>query len=117
MPKFKRNLTPIVKKTPLFFYAIPQHHGHFKLTLGFDRLSIRHMSELDKKKAELSFWEKVFFALFATVLGVSGWFSSNYKDADVALLIATSLVFLFTVVFLIVVYRKIKRIIDEIGEL
>ncbi|MCO6434091.1 hypothetical protein [Nitrosomonas nitrosa] len=75
------------------------------------------MSKLDKKKAELSFWEKVFFALFAAIFGVAGWFSSNYKDADVALLIATSLVFVFAILFLVVVYRKIKRIINEIGEL
>ena len=75
------------------------------------------MSELDKKKAELGFWEKVFFALFAVIFAVAGWFSSNYKDADVALLIATSVVFVFAILFVVVVYRKVKRIIDEIGEL
>ena len=44
------------------------------------------MGELDKKKAELGFWEKVFFALFAAI-------------------------------FVVVAYRKVKRIIVEIGEL
>ncbi len=75
------------------------------------------MSELDKKKAELGFWEKIFFALFAVIFGVAGWFSANYKDADAALLIATSLIFIFAIIFVVVAYRKVKRIIDEIGEL
>jgi len=45
---------------------------------------------LDGLKAELGFWEKIFFALFAAIFGMAGWFSSNYKDVDTALLIATS---------------------------
>ncbi|MDO9048422.1 MAG: hypothetical protein Q7U66_11900, partial [Methylobacter sp.] len=73
------------------------------------------MSELDKKKAELGFWEKIFFALFAAIFGMAGWFSSNYKDVDIALLIATSFVFVFAILFVIVAYQKVKKIINEIG--
>ena len=75
------------------------------------------MSELDKKKAELGFWEKVFFASFAAVFGLSGWFSSNYKDADIAFLFASSIAFIFAVLFVIIAYRKVQNVISEIGEL
>lgn len=42
------------------------------------------MRKLDKKKAELNFWEKIFFALFAAIFGIAGWFSANYKNVDAA---------------------------------
>ena len=75
------------------------------------------MSELDKKKAELGFWEKVFFASFAAIFGLSGWFSANYEKADMAFLIASSVAFIFAVMFVVVAYRKVQRVIQEIGEL
>ena len=75
------------------------------------------MSKLDKKKAQLSFWEKIFFASFAAVFGLAGWFSSNYKEADVAFLLASSVAFGFAVLFVIVAFRKVQKVINEIGEL
>ena len=79
------------KKTPIYNFPIPQHNGLVSnWLLGLISLVSDRMSELDKKKAELGFWEKVFFALFTAIFAVAGWFSSNYKDADVALLITDS---------------------------
>ncbi len=75
------------------------------------------MSELEKKKAELGFWEKVFFAAFAAMFGLSGWFSANYENANSAFLVASSIAFMFAIIFVIVAYRKVQRVIDEIGEL
>ena len=75
------------------------------------------MSELDKKKAELSFWEKIFFASFAAVFGLAGWFSANYKNTDMAFLFASSVAFVFAILFVIVAYRKVQKVINEIGDL
>ena len=75
------------------------------------------MSKLDKKKAELGFWEKIFFASFAAVFGLAGWFSSNYKDADTAFLLASSIAFVFAVLFVIIAFRKVQKVINEIGDL
>ncbi len=75
------------------------------------------MGELDKKRVELGFWEKVFFAGLAAVFGLAGWFSANYLTAGLAFLIASSVAFTFTLLFVVVSYRKVQRIIKEIGEL
>jgi len=75
------------------------------------------MSELDKKKAELAFWEKIFFALFATIVGLAGWFSSHYEKTTNVFLVASCIVFSFAIIFIIVSYIKVQRIIDDIGEL
>ena len=75
------------------------------------------MSELDKKKAELGFWEKIFFASFAAVFGLAGWFSSNYKNADTAFLFASTIAFIFAILFVVIAFRKVQRVIQEIGDL
>jgi uncharacterized membrane protein YsdA (DUF1294 family) len=96
--------------------------GQTPVTSIFNCIMLLHaialtMSELDKKKAELAFWEKVFFASFAAVFGLAGWFSANYKTADVAFLIASSVAFVFAVLVVIVTYRKVQNVIHELGGL
>jgi len=60
---------------------------------------------------------KSFFASFAAVFGLAGWFSANYKNADFAFLFASSIAFIFAILFVIVAYRKVQAIINEIGDL
>jgi len=66
------------------------------------------MSELDKKKAELAFWEKIFFSLFATIVGLAGWFSSHYENTSDVFVIASCIVFLFAIIFIIASYKKLR---------
>ena len=75
------------------------------------------MSELDMRKAELSFWEKLFFASFAAVFGLAGWFTANHEQAGVAFVIASSVAFACAAFMVIVSYRKVQTIIKEIGEI
>ena len=75
------------------------------------------MGELDKKKAELGFWEKIFFTSFAAVFGLAGWFSAHYKNSDFAFLFASSIAFIFSVLFVVIAYRKVQKIINELGDL
>ena len=75
------------------------------------------MSELEEKKAEIAFLEKLFFVGLAAMFAVVGWLATSYQTAEVWLLAVAGFSVLASAVVVLRVYRKIKVCIRELRDL
>ncbi len=74
------------------------------------------MPEIDRIKTEIAFHEKMFFAAVAGLLALIGWLASNYEDVAWWLVALGFFGILGAVGFGIDQYRRIKRLLVELGE-
>ena len=75
------------------------------------------MAQLDEKQLEIEFLQKQFFVSIAVLFALLGWMSTNYIHADILILSLAFIAFFFSVGFVVIVYKKIKLLIREVGEL
>ncbi|MFT7389129.1 MAG: hypothetical protein ACI8VC_002394 [Candidatus Endobugula sp.] len=74
------------------------------------------MPVLDKLKADIAFHEKLFFAALASIFALTGWMASHYTEGNNWLLLLAFVVTIFAGLFSVLQYRKIKQLIEELGE-
>jgi hypothetical protein len=74
------------------------------------------MPKLDALTTTLSFAEKIFFSSLAIIFTLVWWMLGNYADSKVWLLSGALLLLVLGVTFVVLKYRYIKRLIEEIGE-
>ena len=74
------------------------------------------MPEIDKIKADIAFHEKLFFGALAIVFALTGWMTAHYIDSKLWLLLLAFVVTICAGVFSVIQYRKIKQLIEELGE-
>ena len=75
------------------------------------------MGELDEKKLEIDYLEKLFFAALAAVFALLGWLASNYESVSLVILVLAFISFLVGVLFVYNVNSKIRKLIREVREL
>jgi F0F1-type ATP synthase assembly protein I len=74
------------------------------------------MPKIDQLKADIAFHEKLFFAALASVFALTGWMTAHYTNGNHWLLLLAFVVTICAGVFSVLQYRKIKQLIEEIGE-
>jgi hypothetical protein len=75
------------------------------------------MSELDKKKLQIEFLQKQFFASLAVAFALLGWVVTNYESTSEYILLLSFFSLLVAVWFVVMVHKKINFLIHEVGKL
>ncbi|EPN3000698.1 hypothetical protein ACTWU3_002035 [Campylobacter coli] len=74
------------------------------------------MAKIDELKEELrilKFWLGI---VVATILALIGWIATNYQKADWLILVGAGFSIFISICFLIIINKKIKAKIKEIGK-
>ena len=75
------------------------------------------MTKLDIVKADIAFHEKLFFGALAVLVALVGWLASHYQEAAIWLMLLAVIAIFSATGFVVVHYRKIKRLIRQLGDL
>nr|CDL66958.1 unnamed protein product [uncultured bacterium] len=74
------------------------------------------MAKIDELKEELGILKFWLGIVVATLLALMSWIATSYKEADLFLLVSAIVCVFVSIVLLIIVNKKIKAKIKEIGK-
>ena len=72
------------------------------------------MPVIDALKAEIAFWEKLFFASLAMTAAVTGWIVSEHNKSDYLITLGAGLIVAGSIFFCVWAYRKIYQLIGAL---
>ncbi|MEE9425243.1 MAG: hypothetical protein V3V18_09725 [Methylococcales bacterium] len=74
------------------------------------------MSKLDRLKEEIAYQKYYLSVAIAIVVGLSGWLGVHVKSADSSLIIAGSIVVIFSSFFAYTRHKRIYQLLQEIED-
>ncbi len=74
------------------------------------------MSKLDRLKEDIAYQKYYLSVAIAIVIGLSGWLGVHVKSADASLMIAGSIVVIFSSLFAYTRHKRIDQLLQEIED-
>ena len=72
------------------------------------------ISKIERIKAEVSFHEKMFFAVLAVIMALAGWATEYYLTVSFWLLLLCASGFFCSLAFALWSYKQIKRLLEDL---